>query len=54
VDDKGKTKIWIDGKEALGVTEIKFEAEVNSLPIVKVEFFPQMVNFGGEMNEKQQ
>lgn len=52
VDDEGKTKIWIDGKEPIGITKIKFEVEVDSCPIVEVGFLPQVVNFGGETNEK--
>jgi hypothetical protein len=48
VDDKGTPTVWLDGKELHGMTKIKLECEVNSLPVFEVQFLPSIVNLGGK------
>jgi len=48
VDDKGKTTVCLDGKELQGITKIKLECEVGTLPTLEVHYLPSIVNFGGK------
>lgn len=52
VDDKGRTKVWIDGEEGLGITKIKFECEANAFPIIEIGLSPLVRNSGGKKNEQ--
>lgn len=49
VDDKGNTKVWMDGKLVVGATRVKFEYNIDDLPRHEIDFVTQA---GGLKDER--
>lgn len=41
VDENGKTKVWMDGKEVQGIKEIDFNYEVGYYPTHTIKYVTQ-------------
>lgn len=43
----GRTKVYMDGKELMGVRSIDYHISYDELPVVKIEFAGNMTEFNG-------
>lgn len=47
-ENSGKARIFIDGNEVKGVQNVNYSMGVDDIPIIRLEFMPETLNFDSE------